>query len=499
MKNSQAFLLFCFLIVFSSTKSQDTSVNLVSTTDHAAKGAAIPIKTSSAEALAAFTEGLTSFDVGDAKKASTQLQQAIERDPNLTAAYIFHALAQQTLTGFTSSLQQAKSHLNTASDWEKLFYTYAETQLTNDLDKRLATAKEMTAQFPDMARSYHILGLAYADRNEASQARASYQKAAELAPDWIGSYYDMAASYVNQEPKDLEQAQKQAEKAVSLATNKAQPHILLGDVHRAKSEWPKAQEHYSKAIELDPALPVAYIKRGHVHNFSGKYEEARKDYAEAGKQDTESPVTGTQYIALTYVYEGNPQKAIQMLQDEAAKLQGSTAKSRLDMQHEFLGSAALIAFHNKNEQALTAVVNQWEPVYKEMATTAGTQELQLQQQAAMQYWKGLAQVLKGDYKAASALADDMKKTLEPINSPRKLEAYHSLLGQVSFNQKDYKQAAEHFDQADKTDIYTTYWRAKAYEKAGQNDKARQLYQEVASYNFNTAGNAVVRNEVKKKV
>ena len=39
----------------------------------------------------------------------------------------------------------------------------------------------------------------------------------------------------------------------------------------------------------------------------------------------------------------------------------------------------------------------------------------------------------------------------------------------------------------------------ANEAAGNKDKATALYKEVAAYNFNDVGNALVRNEVKKKL
>jgi hypothetical protein len=41
--------------------------------------------------------------------------------------------------------------------------------------------------------------------------------------------------------------------------------------------------------------------------------------------------------------------------------------------------------------------------------------------------------------------------------------------------------------------------AKANEAAGSKDKATAGYKEVAAYNFNDIGNALVRSEVKKKL
>jgi tetratricopeptide (TPR) repeat protein len=98
-----------------------------------------------------------------------------------------------------------------------------------------------------------------------------------------------------------------------------------------------------------------------------------------------------------------------------------------------------------------------------------------------------------------AKAEEMKTTLEPIQNPRKLEGYESLVGYINYQQKDYKGAVDHFEKTNMQDMYNKYWLAKAYEAAGKKDKATALYKEIANYNFNNIGYALVRNEVKKKI
>ncbi len=66
-------------------------------------------------------------------------------------------------------------------------------------------------------------------------------------------------------------------------------------------------------------------------------------------------------------------------------------------------------------------------------------------------------------------------------------------------QKNYADAVSHFQKADPVPIYNKYMLAKANEAAGNKDKATSLYKEVAAYNFNDVGNALVRSEVKKKL
>ena len=73
------------------------------------------------------------------------------------------------------------------------------------------------------------------------------------------------------------------------------------------------------------------------------------------------------------------------------------------------------------------------------------------------------------------------------------------MGYICMKEKKYADAVSHFEKANPNDIYNKYWLAMANEAAGNKDKAMSLFKEVAAYNFNDVGNALVRNEVKKKV
>ena len=93
----------------------------------------------------------------------------------------------------------------------------------------------------------------------------------------------------------------------------------------------------------------------------------------------------------------------------------------------------------------------------------------------------------------------MKTTLQPVNDPTKLWRYEMAMGYINMKEKKYADAAGHFEKADPNDIYNKYLLAMSHEAAGNKDKAASLYKEIAAYNFNDVGNALIRNEVKKKV
>ncbi|HEU4632371.1 MAG TPA: hypothetical protein VFS22_00210, partial [Flavisolibacter sp.] len=128
-----------------------------------------------------------------------------------------------------------------------------------------------------------------------------------------------------------------------------------------------------------------------------------------------------------------------------------------------------------------------------------TEEAKRSLKADQLYWKGILKTMSNDFMDAATKANEMKTVLEPIQNPRKLEGYEELMGHISYQQKDYKTAIDHFEKTNMQNVYDKYWLAKAYEAAGKEEKAAAIYKELANYNFNNVGYALVRNEVKKKM
>ena len=88
--------------------------------------------------------------------------------------------------------------------------------------------------------------------------------------------------------------------------------------------------------------------------------------------------------------------------------------------------------------------------------------------------------------------------MENDQNPRRLETYHSLLGLVELRKKNFPQAISHYRQADLTDVYQKYHLALALEGAGQSAEARKLFQDVASWNFNSVGFALIRRDAARR-
>lgn len=462
------------------------------------KNKGLMFTTSSNEALSFFTDGLKYYDLGENTKAREFLQKAIKQDPSFSIAYVHLATLAASPQEFVSNLDKAKENLTGANEWEKLLYDFTETYLTDNMDKRLSVAQQMTKNFPNSARACNYLGQAYDNRNEFANARKCYQKAISLEPQWPGGYISLINSFLFEDPKDFMQAEQNANKLVNIAPTNAS-YILLNDTYRAQNNLTKAGEMYSKAIMQDGELPEAYYKRGHVLSLQGQYDKARTDYEKAGMLDV-NPTGARNFIANTYLYQGDVSKALESLQNDIEKITPTLDATEMNQfKFELLMTSAMIAQHNHDAKKLEEIVKLLQPLSEDLGSRIGTQEARLNQKANMLYWQGVVNLLNNDLDGAWQKAEEIKTTVEPINNPLKLDGYDFLSGCIAMQKKDFKNAVAHLEKTNKLDVYEQYCLAKAYEANGQKDKANAIFKYLSNYNFNNVGYALIRNELKKKM
>jgi tetratricopeptide (TPR) repeat protein len=500
MKKTNCLTLPFVAILFSSFGCNLMSNEKAEKTASAAKITEIPATSDSKEAIAAFQEGLAFSDENNGNKARLCFTKAIQLDPKLAIAYMYRANFSLSTKEAIDDLAAAKKNLDFASDWEKMYYEYQNTYITNDWNKRLEIAQKIAAAYPDAARAQVNLGFTYQAANRVQEERAAFQKAIELDPEGIGGYNALGNSYLFSEPRDFKKAEENALKVVELASKSSSAQVTLGDCYRAEDNLEKARMAYLKAVELNPDEPTAYYKKGHVNSFLGNYDEAKKDYLEGAKRDIDN--TGAKiWIALTYLYGGNPDVAIQAIMNNVSKAETSNAsKSKIANERlNYLYNCAMICFHIGDATRLKQVATLMQEPSDQLANDVGSEEEKLMQKANLLYWWSMENVVDGKLNDAKAKAEEMKTTLTSINSPTKLQGYEMALGHISMKEKKYADAISHFEKGDPFSVYTKYWQAMANEAAGNADKATELLKQVSVYNFNGVDYAVIRNEVKKKL
>jgi tetratricopeptide (TPR) repeat protein len=462
----------------------------------------IPVTTSSAEARLAFEAGQAALDRGDGTQANALFRTAVAADPNFTYAWVNLSNVTFSTEEFNAALKGGEQGAAKASEGERMLLDFNKLFLTNNFDAQLTLAKQLTDKYPNSPRAWMVLAAAQGALNKFEDQRATLAKVVELAPWFSPATFTLAGSYLFNEPKDFAKAEKYYRSAISVAPGNDMYYWALGDVYRGTNRLEEARRYYQLALQLDPKDLTAPIKLGHVNSFLGHFDEARQDYdrgiAAGGPANAGFLVP---FKSFTWVYAGEPAKAIQSLEKLVADIDGFGAGKDqvLNAKVGALTNAATIAmFSNLNDDA-ARVLAMRTTLMRENAKLVGTEAFSKIQEAQIAFFDGQLAAWRGDYKAAAKLAQKTADLVADENNARKMEPVHELLGLIALRQKNYKKAATELRVADQTQLHNKYLLAQALEVTNGKDEAARLYKEVAENNFNTVDFALLRAPALKKV
>src|SRR5436309_1903518 len=458
-----------------------------------------PITTSSATARDHFLRGQRELDLARFIDANAHFKQAVAADPTFAFAYLNVANTANSLDEFKTNLAQAEQHAATASDAERLQIEMARKGFDNDLVSQLALGRQLVEKYPDSPRAWLALAGVQGAMNYNTEARASIAKALELAPRLYAGHTAMGLSYLFGEPRDFAQALQHMQQAEALAPNEAGTHTLLGDVYRAQRNLAKARDEYTRGHELNPRDAILLVKLGHANTFLGDYAAARADYDSAiavGRANEKAAYAP--FRAYVSVYAGDPAAAIDELNRLVASVDGMGVPDPKANKVAALTNVVVIATHTRNRAAAEQALKQLEPLLMQQADEAGNPAFKRGQQAQIAYLEGWTAARRGDYVSAQKQADRITQLLAPDANPRKLEPMHQLVGFIALYQGKYNEAATHLRQGNLLDPYIKYQFAVATEGAGDAARAKELFREVADYNFNAVGFALVRKDALQK-
>lgn len=457
----------------------------------------IPVSTSSDEAMEEFVAGLDILDQGNAQKARPYFERALEKDPDFVSAQMYRAFSSNSAKDFADNRDKFLAMRDKANDGEKIMMDIILSDMEDDDVMELELSKMLVEKYPNSARAHENLAGSYNSMDETAKAREHMAKAIELNPDYVSAISNLGASYLFTSPKDFKKAEKYMAMAVEKTPQSSRAHINLGDCYRAQNDLSKALASYEKAAELDPEDPVAHSKAGHANSFLGNFDAARKNFQDA-RSVSEFGTGSLNFEAYTYLYEGDYKKALAFLEEAAENVDGmdipESNKTGTKMNCTF--NCAMIAMHHGDAEHLKGVVEMMKPLSVQIGEDVGSKASKLNQKANMHYWDAVASVTAGNYDEAVAKAELIKTTLEPLNDINKLRPYHRVHAHVNYKQGNYEKALEHMTHLNPDNVYDRYWTAKANKMAGNEDKAMEIFKEIADNNFNSVGYALIRNEVK---
>ena len=459
----------------------------------------LTLTTSSADARNHYLQGLREIDLVRPFDALDHFKAAVRADSTFALALLAVANTGQSFAEFKDNLARAERFAARASEAEQLQIQIARKGFENDVSGQLAAAQQLVDKNPQSARALDQLAGIQSALNKNVEARASLEKALQVSPRFLLAHTDLGNSYLLTEPKDFQKALQSFQAAEQLAPNEPAMHDFLGDAQRALNNLPAARAEYTRGHELNPRDAGMLQQRGHVNSFAGDWAAARADYDSAmalgrgGEKGFFAP-----FRAYVSAYAGDPAAAITELNKLVVDVDGMGMPDPRTTKINALTNVALIAIHTKDFYAADAALKARTPLMMQQADQGGSDAFRRTQEANIAYFESWLAARRGDYGAAQIAANRMAKLVEPDANPRKMEAFHQLMAFSALYQGNLKDAAAHFAEGNLQDPYIDYNYAVALDGSGQKDKAKQIFQALAIYNFNSLGYALIRKEAQEK-
>ncbi len=164
-----------------------------------------------------------------------------------------------------------------------------ELNLSPDQSRRLAKRSTENSE----SFQYYLNGLKAinGDGNGRDQARAFFEKAVELDPDFALAYAEIAWLYwqdanASSDPgKVMPKARAAAEKALAIDPELAKAHVAKAVIHEYEFDWVNAEREYRRAIELSPSLDFARNNYAFYLSVLDRQDEALAQLEEQRKRD----------------------------------------------------------------------------------------------------------------------------------------------------------------------------------------------------------------------
>ena len=459
----------------------------------------MPVTTSSADARNHFLQGQRELDLGRNFDALDHFKRAVAADSGFALAYLNSAYTGTSLQDFKTNLDRAEHFAPRASEAEQLQIQIASKGFNADIDGQLVAAQQLVAKYPESPRAYLVLAGLQSGLNRNGEARASMEKALALAPRLATAHTDLGNSYLFGQPRDFDKALQHFQAAEALAPNEPVMHDFLGDAQRALNNLPAARAEYTRGHELNPRDAGLLQQRGHVNSFAGDYAAARADYDSAlalGRGNERGFFAP--FRAYVSVYAGDTPGAITELNRLITQADAMQLPDPLAVKVNALTDVATLAIHTRDFTTADAALKARTPLLMQQADQAGTAGYRRGQEQFIDYFGAWLAARKGDYATARGLVDRLTASVMQDANPRRMEPVHQLKGFIALYQGHSQEAAAHFAQGNLQDPYIKYNYAVALEGAGQAAQAKPMFRELAIYNFNSLGYALIRKEAQQK-
>lgn len=249
---------------------------------------------------------LTKEEVDLAHKAMANAILLKELSGNRPEPYILQGQIYAALNQYDRALSELEEaiRLDPKNDFAHVRLAVLHSE-QGKVDEALAEIEAALALNPKSKWAWLWKGVILADnRKDWDGARESYAQALELDPRFDLAFYNLAWTWLKQDPPDYKQARDGFEKALEINPNFKEAHYGLSMVYGYQNQYEIAALYLDKAIAIDKTFLTAWKWHGIVRAEQGQYDDALKDFSSA---IVLAPSLPELYVRRARVYEKTEQ------------------------------------------------------------------------------------------------------------------------------------------------------------------------------------------------
>ncbi len=173
-------------------------------------------------------------------------------------------------------------------------------------------ARAEVAAAPDSADAHHLLGMALREQGDAGGARASFERAIELAPD--ESNYHLSRALLGWAEQDMAAVDRASAHALALDPNLLGAYVLRIQLALAGNDLAEAQRQFALAERVDPEHPQVVAISGQIALAQGDVQAAIDRLRRAAQARPGDAAIQT-LLGMAYLRQGHPAFAEQVLRN----------------------------------------------------------------------------------------------------------------------------------------------------------------------------------------
>lgn len=470
-----------------------TSVGSGMAQDRGAAGVVkIPVTTSSAEARQEYLKGRAlgeNIRVHDAREI---LKRVAAKDPTFALAHYNLALSSPTAKEFFDHLKEAVKLSGKASEGERLMILGLEAGANADTEKQQEYYEQLVAAYPQDERAHFLLGGNYFGQQDYPKTIAEYQKSVEIAPDFAPAYNLLGYAY--RQVGRYDDSEMAFKKYIELIPNDPNPYDSYAELLMKMGRFDESIAMYRKALKTDPKFSPSYIGIASNLMYQGKHDAARTEARklhQAARNDADRR-NSLFASAVAYADEGKFEEAVAELKKQYAVAEKINDDAAMAGDAIAMGNVLLEA--GKPEQAKKL----YDKAVALQESSDLSQEVKDNAKLIHHYNLGRVAVRSKDLAAARQHADAFMQGASAKKNSAQIRQAHELAGTIALKQKSFDKALAHFTKANQQDPYVLFRMGKAYQGAGDETKAAEMFRQAANHNtLPTLNHAFVRAKARK--